>query len=48
MQIDGANRYACMERLEAREMYLAPVPSKRVVRDLVCDTVPPKERLHPK
>ena len=45
MRIDGKNRYACTERLKPGETVLEPLPNKRRIRDLACDTVPPKERL---
>ena len=45
MRIDGKNRYACTERLKPGETVLEPLPNKRHIRDLACDTVPPKERL---
>ncbi len=44
--IDGAVDYACTTRLVAdRAMTLDPLPGKRVLRDLVTDTLPPRERL---
>ena len=45
MHIDGKARYACTERLRESPMTLAPLPNKRLMRDLACETVPPKERL---
>ena len=45
MRIDGKNRYACTERLKPGETMLEPLANKRRIRDLACDTVPPKERL---
>ena len=45
MRIDGKNAYACTERLKPSETVLEPLANKRRIRDLVCDTVPPKERL---
>ena len=45
MRIDGKNGYACTERLKPGETVLEPLASKRRIRDLACDTVPPKERL---
>lgn len=45
MRIDGKVVYACLARLEAREMHLAPLANKRLVRDLVTDIAPPAERL---
>ena len=45
MRIDGRNGYACAERLKPGETTLEPLANKRRIRDLVCDRVPPKERL---
>ena len=45
MRIDGKNGYACTERLKPGETVLEPLANKRLIRDLACDTVPPKERL---
>ncbi|MBT5312343.1 MAG: hypothetical protein HOL38_12260 [Verrucomicrobia bacterium] len=45
MRIDGKNRYACVERLKPGPTEIAPLASKALIRDLVCDTVPPAERL---
>ena len=47
MRINGRNGYACTTRLVAGEMILEPLKSKRVIRDLVCDTVPPGEHWSP-
>ena len=47
MRIDGKNGYACTERLKAETMTLEPLPSKTLIRDLACETVPPRERLDP-
>jgi succinate dehydrogenase/fumarate reductase-like Fe-S protein len=44
--IDGAVDYACTTRLRAdRAMTLEPLPGKPVLRDLVSETRPPRERL---
>ena len=45
MRIDGRNGYACTTALVAREMTIEPLPNKRLVRDLVTDTVPGEEDL---
>jgi len=45
MQVDGRNAYACTERLKPGRTRLEPLKGKRRLRDLACDTVPPKERL---
>ena len=44
MQIDGATLYACTARLEPREMTIAPLSNKKLVRDLVTEIAPPAER----
>lgn len=44
MRIDGRSAYACTERLKPGETVVEALPTKRLIRDLVCDTVPPKER----
>jgi succinate dehydrogenase/fumarate reductase-like Fe-S protein len=44
MQVDGRNVYACMERLKPGTTVIEPLKSKRRMRDLACDTVPPKEK----
>ena len=44
--IDGIVDYACTTRLRAdRVVTLEPLPGKAVLRDLVSETRPPKERL---
>jgi succinate dehydrogenase/fumarate reductase-like Fe-S protein len=48
MEIDGAVEYACLARLEPREMTLAPLSNKALVRDLVTEIAPPAERLRGK
>jgi succinate dehydrogenase/fumarate reductase-like Fe-S protein len=45
MQVDGETVYACTARLEPREMSLAPLPNKKLIRDLVTEIAPPNERL---
>jgi succinate dehydrogenase/fumarate reductase-like Fe-S protein len=44
MELDGKTVYACTARLEPREMALAPLSNKRLVRDLVTEIAPPTER----
>jgi succinate dehydrogenase/fumarate reductase-like Fe-S protein len=44
MEIDGATLYACTARLELREMTVAPLSNKKLVRDLVTEIAPPAER----
>jgi len=44
--IDGLVDYACTTRLRAdRPITLEPLPGKPVLRDLVTETRPPRERL---
>ena len=45
--IDGKPAYACITRLEAREMTLEPLRNKAWIRDLVSEIAPPAERLIP-
>jgi len=45
IELDGATVYACTARLEPREMTLAPLSNKKLVRDLVTEIAPPAERL---
>ena len=44
MRIDGRNGYACTARLREGETLVEPLAGKRHLRDLVCDTGPPRER----
>jgi succinate dehydrogenase/fumarate reductase-like Fe-S protein len=44
MELDGETVYACTARLEPREMQLAPLSNKKLVRDLVTEIAPPAER----
>lgn len=43
--VDGKIDYACTARLGDGTMTLDPLANKRLIRDLVTDIVPPKERL---
>ncbi|KAF1044476.1 2Fe-2S iron-sulfur cluster-binding protein [Xylophilus sp.] len=46
MRLDGKTVYACTARLEAGCSYdVAPLPNKALVRDLVTEIAPSKERL---
>ena len=45
MLVDGRVEYACTARLREGEIALAPLPKKRLVRDLVTEIAPPDERL---
>src|SRR4051794_37576665 len=44
IELDGRTVYACTARLEARDMRLAPLANKTLVRDLVTEIGPPAER----
>src|SRR4249920_4164979 len=44
MELDGETVYACTARLEPREMTVAPLSNKKLVRDLVTEIAPPAER----
>jgi succinate dehydrogenase / fumarate reductase iron-sulfur subunit len=43
--VDGKVDYACTARLAPGAMTIDPLHNKRLIRDLVTDIVPPKERL---
>lgn len=45
MRIDGKTAYACTTPLKSAGMRVEPLPNKRLIRDLVTDTLPPDERL---
>jgi succinate dehydrogenase/fumarate reductase-like Fe-S protein len=47
IEVDGKTVYACTTRLEPREMVLAPLSNKPLVRDLVTEIAPPPERFKP-
>jgi succinate dehydrogenase/fumarate reductase-like Fe-S protein len=44
IRLDGETVYACIARLEPREMTLMPLPNKQLIRDLVTEIAPPSER----
>jgi succinate dehydrogenase/fumarate reductase-like Fe-S protein len=44
MELDGKTVYACTARLEPREMQIAPLSNKKLLRDLVTEIAPPPER----
>lgn len=44
LRVDGKTVYACLARLEPREMRLAPLADKTRLRDLVAEIAPPAER----
>ena len=43
--VDGKAEYACTARLAPGGATVEPLANKRLIRDLVTDIVPPKERL---
>jgi succinate dehydrogenase/fumarate reductase-like Fe-S protein len=45
VRIDGRTVYACTTRLKQAGATIAPLDNKALVRDLVTDIVPPKEKL---
>ena len=45
MRVDGKTVYACLAKLEAREMVIEPLPNKPLVRDLVTEVAPSDEEL---
>ena len=45
MIIDGQVEYACIKKLQKSGSKLEPLPNKTLIRDLVTDIVPPKEKL---
>ena len=45
IRVDGKVVYACLARLEARDMRLEPLADKPRLRDLVTEIAPPAERL---
>lgn len=45
IRVDGKVGYACTERLSEGAMTIEPLANKTLIRDLVTDIVPPKERL---
>ena len=44
IKLDGETVYACTARLQSREMTLAPLSNKKLIRDLVTEIAPPAER----
>ena len=45
VRVDGKTGYACTSRLGAEGALIEPLDNKALLRDLVTDIVPPKERL---
>ena len=45
VKVDGKTVYACIARLEARDMLVEPLPNKTWVRDLVTEIAPSDEEL---
>jgi succinate dehydrogenase/fumarate reductase-like Fe-S protein len=46
MRVDGKTVYACLAKLEVREMVVEPLQNKPLVRDLVTEVAPSDEVLH--
>ena len=44
MLIDGKVKYACLKKLQKKRSTLEPLPNKKLIKDLVTDIVPPKEK----
>ena len=44
MLIDGGVEYACLKKLQEKKSKLQPLPNKKLIKDLVTDIVPPKEK----
>ena len=44
MLIDGKVEYACLKKLQEKRSTLKPLPNKKLIKDLVTDIVPPKEK----
>ena len=45
LKVDGKTEYACTARLNEDGVTVGPLTNKPLIRDLVVDTVPPKEKL---
>lgn len=45
LKVDGKTEYACTARLNDQGVTVGPLTNKPLIRDLVVDTLPPKERL---
>ena len=45
MIIDGQVEYACLKKLQKSGSKLEPLPNKTLIKDLVTDIIPPKEKL---
>ena len=43
--VNGKTKYACTARLTRETITVEPLSNKRLIRDLVSDIVPPKEKL---
>mgnify|MGYP003337132991 CR=1 FL=1 len=46
MLIDGQVEYACLKKLQNTKSKLEPLKNKQLIKDLVTDIVPPKEKLN--
>lgn len=43
--VNGKTKYSCTTRLSKETTTIEPLSNKRLIRDLVSDIVPPKEKL---
>ena len=45
MLVNGKVEYACIAKLQPGEIRLDPLPNRRLLRDLITDALPDKEKL---
>jgi succinate dehydrogenase/fumarate reductase-like Fe-S protein len=45
MLVNGKVEYACIAKLQSGEIQLDPLPKRPLLRDLITDTLPDKEKL---
>ena len=45
LRVNGKTAYACTARLSEAGVTVQPLANKTLIRDLVTDTVPPKEKI---
>ena len=45
VKVEGKTVYACTERLGTTQVTVEPLTNKRLLRDLITDIMPPKEKL---
>ena len=44
MLIDGEVQYACIAKLHTGETQIDPLPNRKILRDLITDTLSKKEK----